>query len=130
MDRLMSVLYKYLSFKKRFHDSFSIEINWEIRVLRISSWAPPIWCAFTLARQTRPRLWRITPTYSIGVHAGTTEIYLDESYYLMYYIHYNHLHACIKIILQKCDVNSINKKYNYVDIDIEIVACLTENLLR
>jgi hypothetical protein len=27
MDRLMYVLYKYLSFKKRYHDSFSVEIN-------------------------------------------------------------------------------------------------------
>jgi hypothetical protein len=47
--------------------------TWEI-----SSWAPPFWRSVTLARQTRPRLWRVTPTSGIGVHAGTTEIYLDE----------------------------------------------------
>jgi hypothetical protein len=27
------------------------------------------------------------------------------------------------MILQKCDDNSTNKQYNYVDIDIEIIAC-------
>jgi hypothetical protein len=31
------------------------------------------------------------------------------------------------MILQKCDDNSINKKYNYVDTDIEVVTCLTDN---
>jgi hypothetical protein len=34
------------------------------------------------------------------------------------------------MILQKCDDNSKDKKYNYVDTDIEIVACLTESFLR